>query len=117
MYIIFCFNNSFELFNIMKYSYFFCRAAINLTSRLLTGSTFSSQHSPSSLRIWQVRIALLLKLKQFTTVETEASAFGSLENNVDLYYEYYPEQYGARQGEFISNLRAYSPCHGLKLYS
>jgi len=77
------------------------RAAVNLTARLLTGSPFSNQHSPSSLRIWQVRIALLLKLKQFTTVETEAAAFGSLENNVDLYYDYYPEQYGTRQGSMV----------------
>jgi len=77
------------------------RAAVNLTARLLTGSPFSNQHSPSSLRIWQVRIALLLKLKQFTTVETEAAAFGSLENNVDLYYDYYPEQYGGRQGSMV----------------
>ena len=80
---------------------FLHRAAVNLTARLLTGSQFSNQHSPSSLRIWQVRIALLLKLKQFTTVETEAAAFGSLENNVDLYYDYYPEQYGARQGSMV----------------
>ena len=80
---------------------FIYRAAVNLTARLLTGSPFSNQHSPSSLRIWQVRIALLLKLKQFTTVETEAAAFGSLENNVDLYYDYYPEQYGTRQGSMV----------------
>ena len=48
-----------------------------------------------------MRIALLLKLKQYTTVETEAAAFGSLEHNADLYYEYYPEQYGARQGSMV----------------
>jgi len=76
------------------------RAAINLTSRLLTRSPFSTQHSPVSLRIWHVRIALMLKLKQFTTVETEAAAFGNLEN-VDLYYQHYPEQYGDRQGTMV----------------
>ena len=69
------------------------RAAINLTSRLLSRPPFSTQHSPVSLRIWHVRIALLLKLKQFNTVETEASSFGSLEN-CDLYYQYYPELHG-----------------------
>ena len=78
------------------------RAAVNLTARLLTRSPFSSQHSPASLRIWHVRIALLLKLKQFTTVEAEAAAFGNLENNVDLYYQYYPEQYGQNsQGSMV----------------
>ena len=53
------------------------------------------------MRIWHVRIALLLKLKQFTTVEAEAASFGSLENNVDLYYQYYPEQYGNRRGSML----------------
>ena len=76
------------------------RAAINLTSRLLTRPPFSTQHSPVSLRIWHVRIALMLKLKQFTTVETEATAFGNLDN-VDLYYQHYPEQHGDRQGSMV----------------
>ena len=73
------------------------RAAINLTSRLLSRPPFSTQHSSVSMRIWHVRIALMLRLKQFTTVETEAAAFGNLDN-VDLYYQHYPEQHGDRQG-------------------
>ena len=76
------------------------RAAVNLTSRLLTRPPFSTQHSPVSLRIWHVRIALMIKLKQFTTVETEAAAFGNLDN-VDLYYQHYPEQHGDRQGTMV----------------
>lgn len=77
------------------------RAAVNLTARLLTKPPLSSQHSPLSLKIWHVRITLLLKLKQLTTVESEASAFGTMENNVDLYFQYYPEQYGSRQGSMV----------------
>lgn len=77
------------------------RAAVNLTSRLLTKPPLSTQHCPTSLKIWHVRIALLLKLKQLTTVESEASAFGNLEQNVDLYFQYYPEQYGTRQGSMV----------------
>ena len=46
-------------------------------------------------------LTALLKLKQLTTVETEAAAFGNLENGVDLYYEFYPEQYGSRQGSMV----------------
>lgn len=77
------------------------RSAINLTARLLTKPPFNTQHCPTSLRIWQVRIALLIKMKQFNTVEDEASAFGDLDK-VDLYYEYYPESYGGRQGSMAS---------------
>ena len=39
-------------------------------------------------------------MKQFSTVEVEAEAFGDLDRP-DLYYEYYPEQYGARQGSMV----------------
>ena len=77
------------------------RSAINLTSRLLTKPPLNSQHCPTSLRIWQVRIALLIKLKQFNTVEGEAAAFGDLDK-VDLYYDYYPDQYGGRRGSMAS---------------
>ncbi len=77
------------------------RAAVNLTARLLTSAPLSSQHSPTSLRIWHVRIALLLRLKQFNTVESEAAAFGNLEQNVDLYFQFYPEQYQARTGSMV----------------
>ena len=44
------------------------RSAINLTSRLLTRPPFSTQHCPTSLKVWQVRIALLIKMKQFNTL-------------------------------------------------
>ena len=77
------------------------RASVNLTSRLLSRPPLSTQHSPVSLRIWHVRIALLLKLKQFNTVETEAGSFGNLDN-VDLYYQHYPELHGQeRQGSMV----------------
>jgi len=76
------------------------RSAINLTSRLLTRPPFSTQHCPTSLKVWQVRIALLIKMKQFNTLEDESAAFADLDQ-VDLYYEYY-EKYGGRQGSMVS---------------
>ena len=45
-----------------------------------------SKHSPTSLQIWWVRLALLLKLRQFSTAEAEAAAFGDLDTP-DLYYQ------------------------------
>ena len=43
----------------------------------------------------------MLKLKQFNTVETEAASFGNLDN-VDLYYQHYPELHGEeRQGSMV----------------
>ena len=43
----------------------------------------------------------MIKLKQFNTVEGEAAAFGDLDK-VDLYYDYYPDQYGGRRGSMAS---------------
>ena len=45
-----------------------------------------SKHSPTSLQIWWVRLALLLKLRQFSTAEAEAAALGDLDTP-DLYYQ------------------------------
>ena len=43
---------------------------------------------------------MLVKLKQFSTAEAEAAAFGDLENP-DLYYQYYPELYQDRRGSLV----------------
>ena len=40
-------------------------------------------------------------MKQFNTVEDEAAAFGDLDK-VDLCYDYYPSQYGGREGSMVS---------------
>ena len=40
-------------------------------------------------------------MKQFNTVEDEAAAFGDLDK-VDLCYDYYPNQYGGREGSMVS---------------
>lgn len=56
-----------------------------------------SKHSPSSLQVWWIRLALLVKLRQFNVAEAEAAAFGDLDRP-DLYYEYYPELYPGRGG-------------------
>ena len=55
-----------------------------------------------SFLVWQVwfcRIALLFKLQMFSTAEVELEAFGSF-NQPDLYYEFYPDTYPGRKGEF-----------------
>ena len=71
------------------------RAAVNLTTRILAqygqGSGQNgaiTRHSPTSLKVWYIRLFLLVQLKQFSTVEVEAEPFGDLDNP-DLYYEYY----------------------------
>ena len=80
------------------------RSAVNMTAQLLemygqgrgkAGQV--SKHSQTSLQIWWVRIALLVKLKQFTIAEDEAAAFGDLDRP-DIFYQYYPELYPNRRG-------------------
>jgi hypothetical protein len=76
------------------------RSAINLTTRLLTRPASNVQHTPASLKIWHVRMALLVKLKQFNTVEAEAAAFADLDK-IDLYYDYYSGDNGGRRGSMV----------------
>ena len=80
------------------------RAAVNHTAGLLelygqgrgrAGQT--SKHSPTSMQVWWVRLALLVKLRQFTVAEAEAAALGDLDRP-DLYYQYYPELHPGRRG-------------------
>ena len=47
-----------------------------------------------------MRIALLFKLKSFSSAEAELNAFGDVENP-DLYYEYYPDIYPGMKGEAV----------------
>ena len=80
------------------------RSGVNMTAQLLEmygqgqGKTGQlSKHSPTSLQIWWIRLALLVKLRQFTTAEAEAAAFGDLETP-DLFYQYYPELHPNKRG-------------------
>ena len=83
------------------------RAAVNHTSSLLElygqgcgRAGHISKHSPSSLQVWWLRLALLVKLRHFSVAEAEAEAFGDCDKP-DLYYEYYPEQYPNRRGSLV----------------
>ena len=83
------------------------RSAVNLTGALLEmygqgrGKTGQlSKHSPTSLQIWWVRLALLVKLRQFSTAEAEAAAFGSLESP-DLFYQFYPDLHPGKRGSLV----------------
>lgn len=69
------------------------RAAINLTSRLLTiygqgrgRLGHPSKHSPHSLQLWFTRIALLIKTKAFNVACAEAEPFGHLDKP-DIFYQ------------------------------
>lgn len=80
------------------------RAALNLTGRLLAlhGQGVSkaghlTKITPPVLQIWFVRIAILVKLRQFAIAQVEAEPFADLDKP-DLFYEFYPELYGARKG-------------------
>ena len=86
------------------------RAAVNLTSKLLQaynqgpgqgGENTVPKHTPMSLKIWFVRLSLLVKLRQFSAAESEGEAFGDLDRP-DLYYQYYPTTYPGRQGAMPS---------------
>ena len=80
------------------------RAGVNMTAQLLEmygqgqGKAGQlSKHSPTSLQIWWIRLALLVKLRQFSTAEAEAAAFGDLDSP-DLFYQYYPELHPNKRG-------------------
>ncbi|XP_022243568.1 trafficking protein particle complex subunit 12-like isoform X2 [Limulus polyphemus] len=82
-------------------------AAINLTTRLLTGVGqgpgyigHPSRHTPYSLQLWFTRMALFVKLRKFAFAEVEAEAFGDLDNP-DLYYQFYPDTYRGRKGSMV----------------
>lgn len=69
------------------------RAAINLTSRLLTiygqgrgRLGHPSKHSPHSLQLWFTRIALLIKTKAYNVACAEAEPFGHLDKP-DIFYQ------------------------------
>lgn len=83
------------------------RAAVNLTGRLLEsyGQGFGrkgqpSKHTLHSIKLWSIRMALLVQLREFTVATQEASAWKCLETP-DLYLQYYKELYGNRRGSMI----------------
>ena len=83
------------------------RSAVNMTAQLLEmygqgrGKAGQlSKHSPTSLQIWGIRLSLLVKLRQFSTAEAEAAAFGSLETP-DLFYQFYPDLHPGRRGSLV----------------
>ncbi|XP_078596671.1 uncharacterized protein LOC144873289 isoform X1 [Branchiostoma floridae x Branchiostoma japonicum] len=83
------------------------RAAVDMTGRLLAQSGQGmgmagqlSRHTPHSLQLWFTRIALLVRLRMFSTAEAELEAFGSLDQP-DLYYEFYPDTYKGRRGTMV----------------
>lgn len=80
------------------------RAAVNLTTRLLTlhgqglkKAGHPSRHTPRSLQVWLTRLTLLVKLQLFNMAEAESEPFGDLDRP-DLYYEFYGDVFGRRQG-------------------
>uniref|UniRef100_UPI00358FF9C7 trafficking protein particle complex subunit 12 isoform X2 n=1 Tax=Myxine glutinosa TaxID=7769 RepID=UPI00358FF9C7 len=82
-------------------------AAAELVGRMLTahGQGYNkcghpTSHTSDSLQLWFVRLALLVKLQQYSDAESEFEPFGNLDFP-DLYYEYYPEMYPGRQGSMI----------------
>lgn len=86
IFVLLIYNNIIEIL-------IYCRAAINLTSRLLTiygqgrgRSGFQTKHSPHSLQLWFTRIALLVKTKAFNVAQAEAEPFGQLDKP-DIYYQ------------------------------
>ncbi|XP_072026214.1 trafficking protein particle complex subunit 12-like isoform X2 [Amphiura filiformis] len=83
------------------------RAAVDLTGLMLTNMAqgkgqhgMPSKHSPETLQVWFTRIAVLLKLQQYTLAETECEAFGNMDQP-DLYFEYYPDLYPGRKGSMV----------------
>eukprot|EP00795_Rhopilema_esculentum_P007846 gene7846-13724_t len=85
------------------------RGAVDWTAKYLTahgqgvgsGSpTGTINHTPKLLQVWFVRIALLFKLKSFSSAEAELNAFGDFDNP-DLYYQYYPSIYMGLKGSMV----------------
>ncbi|XP_066250459.1 trafficking protein particle complex subunit 12-like [Euwallacea similis] len=83
-------------------------AAINHTAMLLTlyGQGRGRQghptiHTPQTLQLWYIRLALLLKTKSFAVAQAEAHPFSQLEKP-DIFYQYYPESYGNRTGSMAT---------------
>ncbi|XP_071484435.1 trafficking protein particle complex subunit 12-like [Diadema antillarum] len=83
------------------------RAAIDLTGLLLTSggqgkgqSGLPSRHTPHLMQVWFTRIAVLMKLQQFTVAEQELEPFGNMDKP-DLFFEYYPDLYPGRKGSII----------------
>jgi len=85
------------------------RAAVDFTTKYLTahgqglvsmGQNQRSNLSPSILQIWFVRIALLVKLRMFSSAEAELNAFKEFDAP-DLYYQYYPELYQGKKGSIV----------------
>ncbi|XP_066274714.1 trafficking protein particle complex subunit 12-like [Branchiostoma lanceolatum] len=83
------------------------RAAVDMTGRLLAqcgqGMGMAGQlsrHTPQSLQLWFTRIALLVRLRMFSTAEAELEAFSGLDQP-DLYYEFYPDTYKGRRGTMV----------------
>ncbi|XP_070556829.1 trafficking protein particle complex subunit 12-like [Ptychodera flava] len=83
------------------------RSAVDLTARLLDrynqGNGAVGQQSlntPLTLQIWFTRVALMMKLRLFSTVEVEIEAFGNLDKP-DLFYEFYTEMYPGKRGSMV----------------
>ncbi|XP_071807713.1 trafficking protein particle complex subunit 12-like [Asterias amurensis] len=83
------------------------RAALELTGMLLTSlnqgkgqAGLPSKHTPRSFQIWLTRIALLIKLQQYSMAEVECEAFGNLDRP-DIYFEYYPDLFPGRKGSMV----------------
>ena len=80
------------------------RSAVNMTAQLLemygqgrgrAGQV--SKHSATSLQIWWLRLALLVKLRLYTTAEAEAAGLCECEMP-DMFCQFYPELFGSRRG-------------------
>ncbi|XP_033113652.1 trafficking protein particle complex subunit 12-like [Anneissia japonica] len=83
------------------------RAAVDLSAQLLANHGqgigqvgLPSKQSPQSLQLWLTRIALLMKLREYSIAETESKVFGDFESP-DLYFEFYPDIYPGRKGSMV----------------
>lgn len=83
------------------------RSALQLTGLLLTSvgqgkgqAGMPSQNTSESLQIWFTRLALLAKLRQFSTAELESQPFKDFDKP-DMYYQYYPALYPGRKGSMV----------------